>query len=96
VGTSPLALPVPRVVDHAAARRAIGRRVANVFPGCRAEFVEDLVDGSIGFVVIDERGRTRTNVVRVYSPRQRFTKVWLMHAVSAAGGRVGYPRLRLG
>ena len=77
-------------------RTALVDLIDRVFPGHRPEFVEGL-DRGIGFRVIDDRGRPRTKIVRLYrSEVGDITKQWLLRAVrTASGPGDGFPRLPL-
>ena len=83
-----------KAVDTPQYRRDVERLVRNVYPGCRVAFVSD-ERGALAFRVVDERGRVRSDLVKVYDwHRQRFTKSWLAGAVGgAATSKPGLKRL---
>jgi hypothetical protein len=77
-----------------AARRLIARRVRNTFPHCHAEFISSpLKHGGIAFRVVDDRGRCRSNIARVYGGKNVLTKSELLRLVKWAKGRSDFPHL---
>jgi hypothetical protein len=85
-----------KTVDTAEARRQIAQRVANVFPGCTAQFVDGRKAGSLAFRIQDSHGRVRSNLVTIYTARcLPVTKSWLKRAVKfAKRPRADFPHLK--
>ncbi len=81
-------------VDSPQVRAKLDKKIANVFPGCRAEWQEGL-DRGMGFRLIDDHGRYRSNLVRIYRLHgEMFKTSWLERAVRhAKQPEDGFPRV---
>ena len=79
--------------DWRAAKSRLSRKIANVFPGSTPEWHP--VDRGIAFRLVDDRGRFRSNVVRVMAwHKLEFTRSWLERRVrQVTGPEGGFPRV---
>jgi hypothetical protein len=74
-------------------RVSLMRKLGNLAPGCKVEFIEDVAWG-VGFRLKDARGRYRSNVVKIHrSGPHVLDAEALVRAIRGAGiPDAGFPR----